>query len=128
MHCLYVMFCNLCFIGFEKVLNYFLLLWFCFKNLDLLYQQTTQFDFSLSTLFVIFNSCGLKLCVKSLHPMQYVVPSSFLVLIGFTFNWAFLILCNLVKHFLTTYFKHFDFLIEVLIFLFRLLVLSFFRL
>ena len=62
--------------------NYFFLLCFCFKNLDLLDWQTTQFDFSLSTLFVIFTFCGLKLCIKSLHPKQYVVLSSFLVFIG----------------------------------------------
>ena len=60
-----------------KTLNYFLLLCFCFKNIDLFDLQTTQFDFSLSTMFVIFTSCGLKLCVKSLNPKQYVVPSSF---------------------------------------------------
>ena len=29
-----------------KTLNYFILLCFCFKNLDLLDRQTTQFDFS----------------------------------------------------------------------------------
>ena len=39
---------------------YFLFLCFCFKNLDL---QITQFDFSLSTLFVSFTSSGLKLSV-----------------------------------------------------------------
>ena len=60
-----------------KTLNYFLLLCFCFKNIDLFDLQTTQIDFSLSTMFVIFTSCGLKLCVKSLNPKQYVVPSSF---------------------------------------------------
>ena len=41
--------------------NYFLFLCFCFKNLDLFDQQTIQLDFSLSTLFVIFTSFGLKL-------------------------------------------------------------------
>ena len=40
----------------------------CFKNLDLFDLQTLQFDFSRSTAFVIFTSCGLKLWVKSLHP------------------------------------------------------------
>ena len=45
------------------VFELFLLLCFCFKNLDLLDQQSTQFDFSLSTLFVILTSCGLKLLV-----------------------------------------------------------------
>ena len=59
------------------MLNYFLLLCFCFKNLDLLDRQTTQFDFSLSTLFVIFTSSGLKLWVKSSHPKQYVAPGFF---------------------------------------------------
>ena len=44
------------------------MLCFCFKNLDLFDLQTLQFDFSRSTLFVIFTSCGLKLWVKSLHP------------------------------------------------------------
>ena len=74
-----------------KTLNYFLLLCFYFKNLDLAFLQTIQFDFSLSTLFVVFTSCGLKLCVKSLHPKQYVVPSSFPVFIGFIFYWVFLV-------------------------------------
>ena len=45
----------------NEVLNYFLLLSFCFKNFDLFDLQTMQFDFSQSTLFVIFTSCGLKL-------------------------------------------------------------------
>ena len=83
----------------SKALNYFLLLCFCFKNLDLFDQQTTQFDFSLSTLFVIFTSCGLKLCVKSLHPKQYVVPGLFPIFIGFIFDCVFFIFCNLVKCF-----------------------------
>ena len=83
----------------SKALNYFLLLCFCFKNLDLFDQQTTQFDFSLSTLFVIFTSCGLKLCVKSLHPKQYVVPGLFPIFIRFIFDWGLFIFCNLVKHF-----------------------------
>ena len=48
-------------------MNYFLLLWFSFKNFDLFDRQTTQFDFSLSNLFVIFTSCGLKLWAKSSH-------------------------------------------------------------
>ena len=61
------------------MLNYFLLLCFCFKNLDLLDRKTTQFNFALSNLFVIFTSCSLKLWVKSLHLKQYVVP-------GFFFN------------------------------------------
>ena len=78
--------------------NYFLLC-FCFKNLDLLDWQTIQFDFSLSTLFVIFTSCRLKLCVKSLHPKQYGVPSSFATFTGFIFYCVFFILCNLAKWF-----------------------------
>ena len=45
------------------VFELFLLLCFCFKNLDLLDQQSIQFDFYLSSLFVIFTSCGLKLLV-----------------------------------------------------------------
>ena len=56
---------------------------FLFYKLDLFGEQTTQFDFSLSTLFVIFTSCGLKLCVKSLHPKQYIVPGLFPIFIGF---------------------------------------------
>ena len=83
----------------SKALNYFLLLCFCFKNLDLFDQQTTQFDFSLSTLFVIFTSCGLKLWVKSLHPKQYVVPGLFPIFIGFISDCVFFIFCNLVKCF-----------------------------
>ena len=50
----------------------------------------------------------------------------------FNFDCVFFILCNLAVFFLTIYFKHFDFIewfnfsIEVLIFLFRLLVILFF--
>ena len=83
----------------SKVLNYFLLLCFCFKNLDLFDQQTTQFDFSLRTLFVIFTSCGLQLCVKSLHPKQYVVSSLFPIFISSIFDCIFLIFRNSVKCF-----------------------------
>ena len=36
----------------SKTLNYFLLLCFCFKNLGLFDHQITQFDFSMSTLFL----------------------------------------------------------------------------
>ena len=61
-------FCDL-----KNEFNYFLLLCFCFKNLDLLDGQTIQFDFSLSALFVIIIFFGLKLWIKSLHPKQYVV-------------------------------------------------------
>ena len=82
-----------------KTLNYFLLLCFCFKNLDLFDQQKTQFDFSQSTLFVIFTSCDLKLCVKSLHPKQYVIPGLFPIFIGFISDCVFFIFCNLVKCF-----------------------------
>ena len=76
-----------------------LLLFFCFKNLNLFDWQTTQLDFSLSTLFVIFTSCGLKLQVKSLHQKQYVVPGIFLIFIGFIFDCIFFVFCNLVKCF-----------------------------
>ena len=62
---------------------------FCFKNLDLLDRQTTQWDFSLSTLFVLFTFSVLKLLLKSLHPKQYVVPSFFPFLIGFLFDCVF---------------------------------------
>ena len=92
-----------------KTLNYFLLLCFCFKNIDLLYRQTTQLDFSLSTLFVIFTSCGLKLCVKSLHPKQYVVPGLFPIFIGFIFDYVFFIFCD-GKIFLAIHFKQIDFI------------------
>ena len=43
-------------------------------------QQTIQFDFSISTLFVFFTSIDLKLSVHSLHPKQYIIPTSFPVL------------------------------------------------
>ena len=43
-------------------------------------QQTIQFDFSISTLFVFFTSFDLKLSVQSLHPKQYIIPTSFPVL------------------------------------------------
>ena len=83
----------------SKTLNYFLLLCFCFKNLDLFDQQTTKFDFSLSTLSVIFTSYGLKLCVKSLYPKQHVVLGLFPIFTGFISNCVFFIFCNLVKCF-----------------------------
>ena len=60
----------------------------CFKILDLLDRQIAQFDFSVSTLFVIFTFCGLKLSVYSLHPKQYVVPGFFQALLV-----LFLIVC-----------------------------------
>ena len=82
-----------------KALIYFLLLHFCFKNLDLFDRETKQWDFSLSTLFVIFTSYGLKLCVKSLHPKQYVVLGLFPIFIGFISDCVFFIFCNLVKCF-----------------------------
>ena len=72
-----------------KALNYFLLLYFCFEHLDLLDQQVMQLDFFLSTLFVISTSCSLNLCVNSLHPKQYVVPSSFPVFVDFIFDYVF---------------------------------------
>ena len=61
------------------------MLCFCFKNLELLDRQTTQFDFPLSTLFVIFTSCGLKLWVKFLHPKKYIVPGLFSSFYRFSF-------------------------------------------
>ena len=69
-----------------KTLNYFLLLCFCFKNLDLFHQQTF-----LSTSYVIFTSCGLRFCVKSLHPKYYVVPGLFPIFIAFVFDCMFFI-------------------------------------
>ena len=65
------------------------MLCFCFKNLDLFDQQTTQWGFSPSTLLFIFISCGLKLRVKSLHPKQYVVRSLFPIFIGFITGFVF---------------------------------------
>ena len=91
-----------------KKLNYFLLLCFCFKNLDLLDLHTTQFDFSLSTLFVIFTTCDLKLWVKSLHPKQYVVPSSFPVFNGFIFDFMHFHIFNVKSIFLTKYLMCFN--------------------
>ena len=70
-----------------------LLLCFCFKNPYLLDRQATQFNFSLSTLFLIFISCGLKLWVQSLHLKQYVVPIFFPVFIIFVFDCVFFISC-----------------------------------
>ena len=84
----------------------FLLLRFCFKNLASLDRQTTQFDFSLSTFFVNFTSCGLKLHglkIKSLHSKQYVVQSPFPVFIGFIFDFAFFIFYNVGSIFLKKY-------------------------
>ena len=91
-----------------KALNYFLLLCFCFKNLDWFERQTTQWDFSLSTLFAIFTSCGLKLWVKSLHPKQHLVPSCLPIFIGFVSDTFHFLL--FVKMFLSIHFKHFDFI------------------
>ena len=56
-----------------------------------------QLGFSLSTLFVIFTSLGLKLCIKCLHPKQYVVPGFFPIFISFIFDCVFFFFCNLVK-------------------------------
>ena len=78
---------------------------FCFKNLHLLDQQTTPFYFSLSILFVIFTSCGLKLLVLTLHSEQYVVPSSFPVFIGFIFDRVFFRSYIIGNIFLTIHFK-----------------------
>ena len=83
----------------SKALNYFLLLCFCFKNLDLSDRQTKELDFSLSTFFVIFTSCGLNLWVKSLHPKHYIVPGLFPVFVRFISDCMFSVFCNLVKHF-----------------------------
>ena len=89
---------------------FFFLLCFCFKNLHLLDQQTTPFYFSLSTLFVIFTSCGLKLLVLSLHPERYVVPSSFQVFLGFIFDRVFFRSYIMGNIFLTIHFKQSDFI------------------
>ena len=120
-----------------------LLLCFYFKNLDLFDRQITQLDFSLSTLFVAFTSCGLKLCVNSLHPKQFVVPGLFPV-----FYWFYFWLCafHVLRYqffivifpkllviwlvfnsfsFLILYFCFFIFLFELLVFLVFLLVLLF---
>ena len=76
-----------------------MVLCFSFKNINWLHRQTTQFDYSLSTLFVIYTSFGLNLSVKSLHPKQYVLPGLFPIFIGFVSNCAFFILCIFVKRF-----------------------------
>ena len=91
-------------------LIYFLLLCFCFKNLDLLDWQTTQFDFSLSTLFVIFISCGLKLLVWSLHPQQFFVSIFSPVFIGFVLDCVFFMAYIVSSVFSTTHLKHFNFI------------------
>ena len=70
--------------------------------------QTTQFGFSLSTLFVIFTSCGLKWWVKSLHLQQYVVPSYFAVFVAFNFDYMFFMLYNVGSNFLTKYLMCFN--------------------
>ena len=62
-----------------------------------------QFDFSLSTLFVIFTSCSLKLRVKSLHPKQYVVRIGFQVFIGFIFDFVFFMFYIGGKEFYASY-------------------------
>ena len=72
---------------------------FFLKNLDLFDRETTQSDFYLSNLFVIFTSYGLNLCVKSLHPQQYVAPGLFPTFIGFISDCVFFIFCNSVKCF-----------------------------
>ena len=94
---------------FMLSLNHFLLLCFCFKNLDLLDQQTTQFDFSLSTLFVNFTSCGLKLSMWSLHPKQYVVRGFFSSFYRFYFWSRVFHSLQSGSTFLTIHLKHFDF-------------------
>ena len=86
------------------------LLCFCFKNFDRLDRQTAPFDFILSTLFVIFTSGGLKFWVLSLHPKQYIVPSSFPVFIAFIFDRVFFMSYIVGSIFCTIHFKHFDFI------------------
>ena len=88
---------------------------FCLKNLDLLDRQTTRFDFSLSTLFFIFTSFGLKLPLYSLHPKQYIVPGFFPCFIFprffvFIFDRVFFMPYIFGSIFLTIHFKHFDFI------------------
>ena len=96
---------------FMLLLNYYYYYYFFWcKNLDLLDWQRGHFDFSLSTFFVIFTSCGLKLSVQSLHPKQYVFTISFPVFIGFVFECVFFMPYVVGSIFLTIYFKHFDFI------------------
>ena len=126
-------------------MNYILLLCFCFKNLDLFDRQTTHLDFSLSPLFVIFTSCGLKLWVKFLHPQTMHCPKffssfywfyfwlcAFLVLYYQFFFYFLKIISNLVScwvfyffSFLILYFCFLILLFEVLVFLVFLLALLF---
>ena len=67
--------------------NYFLLLCFCFKNLDLLDRHTTQFDFSLSTLFIIFTSCVLKLSAQPTFWRRINVFSTLWITVEITLIW-----------------------------------------
>ena len=76
-----------------------MVLCFSFKNINWLHRQTTQFDYSLSTLFVIFTSFGLNVSVKSLNPKQYIFPGLFPIFIGFVSSCVFFILCIFVKCF-----------------------------
>ena len=87
---------------------YFSLLCFCFKNLDLIDRQTTQFDFSRSILFVIFISCGSKLLVFTPQTIRY---STFLpVFISSNFDCVFFMSYIIGSIFSATHFKHFDFI------------------
>ena len=58
---------------FMWLLN-FLLLCFCFKNLDFLDQQPTQFDFSISTLFVNFIFVAKNYECNLYNPNNTLLP------------------------------------------------------
>ena len=64
------------------------------------------FEFFIS----LFTSSGLKLCIKSIHRKQYVVPIYFSVVIGFMLDCAFFMYYNVGSIFLTIHFKHLDFI------------------
>ena len=83
---------------------------FCFKNLDLAFLQTTQFDFSLSTLFVIFTSCGQKLCVNlyTLNNTLFQVLFQLLLVLFLISYFSFFVIWQ--YFFLTIHFKYFDFI------------------
>ena len=123
----YAFFCNL-----KKIFgnlccrwNYFLLFYFCFKNLDLLDWQITQFDFFIDTLFVIFISCGLNYqCnLYTLNNTLFQFFPQVLLVLFLIVRFSCLILW--VVFFLTLHFKHFDFTewFNLSTFLFYLLVL-----
>ena len=82
-----------------------------FKNLDLSDWQKTQFDSSLSTLFVIFTSCGLKVMSKIFSSKTMHCSNLFSSFYRFYFFFVFFMFCisseNFMNLIIWSHFKYF---------------------